>query len=435
MEKQRPTWSYRTAVLQVGRSDTSDAAAEYRAFLAFDLASIAAGPKILSQSLCCTLCWRPQRAADAPRVPADGRDVAIGRGLVGSQPDAQCVDRAEPCCGGALGSWQPRASTPAEVELTYYVKQALAPEERTRSRSLRRRRPPRAITSTSSTARRAAATPRRARSSCWARSPTSARESLVEGKGVSRATAGAPSTFRSSPRTRRASRSSRAATPSPSASSGRRRHPQRLSLRPGRWYLLGLLHAQGGRRLSARGAPPRRARRRRAVPRPRAARGDLPRPLRRRRPRPRRGGRRRVLALPYHATRLLRQPAPARAARHLRRLLRAARRRAAASALAPAAQLAWQRAAVTDLHNGSFAAEYVAKKSGAYAVQVLLGGVHVMGSPFQVAVLAARTSARRRRTAPASARASRARRRASPSRPPTSTATCAPSAAMTLLSS
>ena len=36
VEKQRPTWSYRTAILQVGKSDASDDASEYRAFVAFD---------------------------------------------------------------------------------------------------------------------------------------------------------------------------------------------------------------------------------------------------------------------------------------------------------------------------------------------------------------------------------------------------------------
>ena len=49
VEEQRPTWSYRTAILQVGKADGSS---EYRAFLAFDLASIAAtGARILSAKL------------------------------------------------------------------------------------------------------------------------------------------------------------------------------------------------------------------------------------------------------------------------------------------------------------------------------------------------------------------------------------------------
>ena len=45
-----------------------------------------------------------------------------------SQPDSHCVDRAAPCCGGAVGSWQPRPSQPSDVDLTFYVKAALAPK-------------------------------------------------------------------------------------------------------------------------------------------------------------------------------------------------------------------------------------------------------------------------------------------------------------------
>ena len=40
VEKQRPTWSYRTSILQVGKTDSPDS--EYRAFLAFDLTTLAA---------------------------------------------------------------------------------------------------------------------------------------------------------------------------------------------------------------------------------------------------------------------------------------------------------------------------------------------------------------------------------------------------------
>ena len=39
VERQRPTWSYRTSILQVGKMD--NAASEYRAFLGFDLSSVA----------------------------------------------------------------------------------------------------------------------------------------------------------------------------------------------------------------------------------------------------------------------------------------------------------------------------------------------------------------------------------------------------------
>ena len=42
-----------------------------------------------------------------------------------SQPDAGCDAGSAPCCGGAVGSWEPRPSKPSEVELTYFVKAAL----------------------------------------------------------------------------------------------------------------------------------------------------------------------------------------------------------------------------------------------------------------------------------------------------------------------
>jgi hypothetical protein len=54
----------------------------------------------------------------------------------------------------------------------------------------------------------------------------------------------------------------------------------------------------------------------------------------------------------------------------------------------------WQSALVSDQHNGSYVAEYTVKGAGPYLVQVQLGGVHIMGSPFQSVVLAAATDAR-----------------------------------------
>jgi len=39
---------------------------------------------------------------------------------------------------------------------------------------------------------------------------------------------------------------------------------------------------------------------------------------------------------------------------------------------------------VRDLSNGTYHAEYAVKRAGGYLVRVMLGGVHVMGSPFQV---------------------------------------------------
>ena len=50
VEKQRPLWSYRTSILQVGRAGSP--AAEYRTFLDFDLTSLAAsGSKIIRAAL------------------------------------------------------------------------------------------------------------------------------------------------------------------------------------------------------------------------------------------------------------------------------------------------------------------------------------------------------------------------------------------------
>ena len=51
VESQRPTWSYRTAVLQVGKAQDGGAS-EYRSFIAFDLSGIAAsGARILGAKL------------------------------------------------------------------------------------------------------------------------------------------------------------------------------------------------------------------------------------------------------------------------------------------------------------------------------------------------------------------------------------------------
>lgn len=127
VEKARPTWSYRTAILQVGKADGEDA--EYRAFLNFDLSGLAAsGSRILSAKLR----LHPLLASSNARLTHHAcllQDVTWRSDEVTweAQPDGHCVDRSAPCCGGAVGSWQPRPSKTAEVELTYYVKRAIAP--------------------------------------------------------------------------------------------------------------------------------------------------------------------------------------------------------------------------------------------------------------------------------------------------------------------
>lgn len=129
VEQQRPTWSYRTAVLQVGKTD-SPQSSEYRAFLVFDLNSLAgAGARVLSARLR----LHPLLASANARLTHHVcllSDVTWRADEVTwlAQPDSECVSRAAPCCGEAVGSWSPRPSQPAEVDLTYYVKSALLPD-------------------------------------------------------------------------------------------------------------------------------------------------------------------------------------------------------------------------------------------------------------------------------------------------------------------
>ena len=276
--------------------------------------------------------------------------MAFRRGLAGrASPTPSARPRRVGGRGGAPGSRQPRPSTPAEVELTYYVKQAIAPEG-THTLALHvyaRRRPPRRPLLRP--VRRVA--PRRRVDAAGARpgvvAPTSARESLVEGKGVSRATAGARARSRSSPRTRRAS-----------PARGRRRLRRRP--RPGGRRLLNasvadlgdgstrLLHARSPAS-TARGEPARQAvgdalYRVHVLPAatspptmPPSGRGC-------------RGGRRRggrFLITPrdsFGNPRLLEPPTSSRRAY--------ARRGGEAAASPSASRLVWQKAAVTDLHNG-----------------------------------------------------------------------------------
>ena len=56
--------------------------------------------------------------------------------------------------------------------------------------------------------------------------------------------------------------------------------------------------------------------------------------------------------------------------------------------------LVWKPATVVDHRNGTYGAQYTVDRAGPYLVQVQLGGVHVMGSPFQLTVLPGQTSAR-----------------------------------------
>ena len=105
MEKQRPLWSYRTSILQVGRAGSPSA--EYRTFLDFDLASLSAsGSKIIRA----VLTLHPLLAASGARLTHYAcllKDATWRADELTWQnmPDAQCVARAQPCCGEVLGSW------------------------------------------------------------------------------------------------------------------------------------------------------------------------------------------------------------------------------------------------------------------------------------------------------------------------------------------
>ena len=55
--------------------------------------------------------------------------------------------------------------------------------------------------------------------------------------------------------------------------------------------------------------------------------------------------------------------------------------------MTPLGALIWKPVPVRDLSNGTYHAEYAVKRAGGYLVRVMLGGVHVMGSPFQVMVM------------------------------------------------
>ena len=132
MEKQRPLWSYRTSILQVGRAGSPSA--EYRTFLDFDLASLSAsGSKIIRA----VLTLHPLLAASGARLTHYAcllKDATWRADELTWQnmPDAQCVDRAQPCCGEVLGSWEPKPSKPVEVDVTYWAKAALESDTKVR---------------------------------------------------------------------------------------------------------------------------------------------------------------------------------------------------------------------------------------------------------------------------------------------------------------
>ena len=112
VERNRPTWSYRTAILQVGKAQGES---EYRSFLAFDLSTIAtSGAKIVGAKLVLHPLLAPANARTTHHACLLS-DVSWRSDEVTweAQPDMQCVDSSAPCCGGAVGSWQPKPSQPS----------------------------------------------------------------------------------------------------------------------------------------------------------------------------------------------------------------------------------------------------------------------------------------------------------------------------------
>ena len=395
VEKQRPTWSYRTSILQVGKTDAPDA--EYRAFLAFDLSTVAgAHARVLSAKLR----LHPLLASSNARLTHHAcllSDVTWRSDELTweNQPDAQCRDRSAPCCGNAIGSWQPRPSAPAEVELTYYVKAAIAPGA-DRLLALHLYAPTAASTREhyyvqyGSSRRSDAAT--RPELVLEVIAPTSSHESLADGKGLYRAHAGSPSLF------------TLAARDAEGVAQTAGGDDFRVGLTSRGGVVLNASVADVGNGTYSVEYTPTVS----GVYRLDVSLGGLP-----------------VADSPYTLSVFPAPTSPAHCVATGAGLLEATAgvpatllltprdsfgnarpletgdvftvhvaRRGERAAAAASKDLVWQAALVTDLLNGTYSAEYLVKQSGAYLVRAQLGGVHIMGSPFQATVLAGRTSAR-----------------------------------------
>ena len=198
VEKLRPSWSYRTSVLQVGRSDSPGS--EYRAFIKFDLSAVASSR---ARVMSARLRLHPLLSPPSARITHHAcllSDVLWQSDDVtwDGQPDRECRDRSAPCCGNAIGSWQPKQDTATQVELTYYVRQALSAAA-SQLLALHLYAP----TTASSrehyyvqygSSRRGDAS-RRPELILEVIAPTSPPATTVDGKGLYRAIAGSPSSF------------------------------------------------------------------------------------------------------------------------------------------------------------------------------------------------------------------------------------------------
>ena len=402
VEKQRPTWSYRTSILQVGKTDSPDS--EYRAFLAFDLSTVAAShARVVSAKLR----LHPLLASSNARLTHHAcllSDVTwrSDEATWENQPDGQCRDRAAPCCGNAIGSWQPRPAAAAEVELTFYVKAAVAPAA-DRLLALHLYAPTAASTREQyyvqyGSSRRSDAASR-PELLLEVIAPTSARESTLEGKGLYRAHAGNPASL---------TLYSRDAEGVGQSAGG---DDFRVGLTSHGGVVLNASVADVGNGMYAIDYTPTVA----GVYRMDVTLGGVP-----------------VADSPYTVSVFPAPTSPAHCMAMGGGLLEAtagvaatflltprdsfgnarplessdvftvfvARRGAAnpsgavTSSSASSLSLVWQPAVVSDLLNGTYGAEYTVKQAGTYFVRAQLGGVNIMGSPFQATVLAARTNAR-----------------------------------------
>ena len=395
VEHQRPTWSYRTAILQVGKAQDGGAS-EYRAFLGFDLSPLASsGARIVSAKLV----LHPLLASANARLTHHAcllSDVTWRADEVTweSQPDAHCVDQSAPCCGGAVGSWQPRPSQPAEVDLTYYVKAALGPSG-DKMMAMHLYAPTAASSAKDhfyvqygSSRRGDASTRPSLRLEIIA--PTSSHESVAEGRGLYNGVAGTPSTFVITARDAEGvaqGGGGDAFAVGLVSSTGAVINATISDLANGTYVAYYTPTVAGTYTLDAslHGAP--------------------------------------VADSPYAVHVFPSHTAPAHCAADGAGLVEATAGAPASLLITPRdafgnsrpleppdvftvslarvgsgtagpGALVWQNTPVRDQLNGTYASEYLVKRAGAYYVQVMLGGIHIMGSPFQLPVLAAKTNAR-----------------------------------------
>ena len=364
-------------------------ASEYRAFLGFDLSGLAqTGTRIVSARLR----LHPVLAAADAHITHHACLLADSSWRSDdvtwqAQPDAGCVDGAAPCCGGAIGSWEPKPARPSEVELTFHAKAALARAADKRL-SLHLYSPGSAssrehyyVQYGSSRRGDAASRPELVLDAV---APTSARESQAEGKGLHRALVGTAASFVIEARDAdgsaqalggdafKASLVMRGAVVNASVSDvGNGSYAAYYTPSAAGVYRLevtlgGVPLGESPYRVEVFPGPTSPSHCTASGPGLVEATAGLP------------------------ATFLITSRDSFGNARPLETkdvFTTFVARRSADG------RLGWQNARVTDLLNGSYAAEYTVQQAGPYVVQVRLGGINVMGSPYQAIILPARTEA------------------------------------------